>query len=280
MLIWMNHMTQGDGRVSCFNDSATNIASSPADIAEYAKRLGFRETESPFVKSVRYDLLSDSGYVSVTRGNLKMVLDVAKLGPDYLLAHAHADSLTFELSLATQRLIVNSGTSCYGSSDRRHFERSTRAHNSVEIDGCSSSEVWSSFRVARRAYPFGLKITSSGSVLAVECSHNGYKRLSGSPIHKRNWIIDQNKVIIKDHITGVFASAVSRFIFHPDIMISQIDEVTFILTGPNEIQLTLSVNSGVPDIEAWKSTDKFGCLTDTYCLEISLINGKSLVELL
>lgn len=279
MLAWLKQMSFEDGGVACFNDSGTNIASAPANIFKYAEKLGFHVNESPVVKGVCFDHLSDSGYISITRDDLKIILDVARLGPDYLLAHAHADTLTFELSIAAQRIVVNSGTSCYGASARRGFERSTRAHNTVEIDDCSSSEVWSTFRVARRAYPFGLKIDNSESSISVECSHNGYTRLTGSPIHTRSWMVGREKITIKDKITGKFLSAVSRFILHADVMIEKRDEQTFDLTAPNDIKLTLSVVSGVPNVVAWQNTNEFGCLSDTYCIEVSLVNGKSLVEM-
>jgi uncharacterized heparinase superfamily protein len=279
MLVWMKQMCFEDGRVTCFNDSATNIASAPADIISYAKRLGFYDKDIPIAKGVQYKHLADTGYISITRDDLKLVLDVANLGPDYLLAHAHADTLSFELSVNTQRIIVNSGTSCYGSGARRGFERSTRAHNTVEIDDCSSSEVWSTFRVARRARPFGLIIDNSEERLSVECSHDGYTRLTGAPVHTRNWMIGPEKVVIKDKVTGGFASAVSRIIFHADVIIDKKDERTFILVAPNDINLTLKVVSGISTLVAWENTNEFGCLNDTYCLEISLVDGSCLVEI-
>ena len=88
-------------------------------------------------------------------------------------------------------MIVNSGTSCYGSSNERLRQRGTRVHNTVDIDGQNSSEVWGGFRVARRAYPKQLKIlnSESGNNLEVHCSHDGYDRLKGNPVHSRSWIL-------------------------------------------------------------------------------------------
>ncbi len=57
--------------------------------------------------------------------------DCAPVGPDYLPAHAHADTLSFELSLCGRRLLVNSGTSQYGTDGERQRQRGTAAHNSV-----------------------------------------------------------------------------------------------------------------------------------------------------
>ncbi len=47
-------------------------------------------------------------------GPAYLVCDCANVGPDYLPGHAHADTLSFELSLDGRRLFVNSGTSVYG----------------------------------------------------------------------------------------------------------------------------------------------------------------------
>ena len=73
------------------------------------------------------------------------------IGPDYIPGHAHADTLSFELSLSGQRIFVNSGISEYGLSEERLRQRQTKAHNTVSVNDLSSSQVWSGFRVAKRA---------------------------------------------------------------------------------------------------------------------------------
>ena len=82
----------------------------------------------------------------------KLLLDVASIGPDYLPGHGHADTLSFEMSLFGKRTLVNRGISQYGI-EVRQVERGTAAHNTVVINNENSSEVWSGFRVARRARP-------------------------------------------------------------------------------------------------------------------------------
>ena len=79
------------------------------------------------------------------------LIDVAEIGPSYLPAHGHADALTFELSLDGKRVVVDTGTQSYEDGPSRWAQRSTSAHITIEIDGQSSSEVWKSFRVGRRA---------------------------------------------------------------------------------------------------------------------------------
>ena len=48
-------------------------------------------------------------------------------------------------------LLVDTGTSTYAPGPVRDYERSTAAHNTVEVDGANSTEVWGAFRAARRA---------------------------------------------------------------------------------------------------------------------------------
>jgi uncharacterized heparinase superfamily protein len=280
MLFWMQQMTFPDGGVSCFNDSANNVAAIPKDIQEYASRLGFEETEPVSSEKITYCHLSESGYIALTKNKLKMIMDVACLGPDYLLAHAHADTLSFELSLGTHRVFVNSGTSCYGTSERRQLERSTRAHNAVEVNKQSSSQVWSGFRVAQRAYPFDLMIDSSVDSLSVQCAHNGYHMLRGSPTHTRRWSIDENKILIEDRVDGGHQSAVSRFILHADVTVKKVSERVLLLTVPNAMELTFYVVCGSAVVISWQHTNEFGSLHATHCIEVSLVNGKSLIELL
>ena len=279
MIMWLRFMTFEDGGVSCFNDSATNISASTSNILEYAKRLGFLDAKTQITSNLFFRHLKDSGYISTKNDKFQLILDVARLGPDHLLAHAHADSLSFELSLGTQRVIVNSGTSCYGSSVRRAFERSTRAHNTVEINGVSSSEVWSSFRVARRAYPTDLQIKKLQNNLSIKCSHTGYYWLPGQPKHTRSWVTDNKRITIKDEVSGRCDNATSRLIFHCNIKIKQVNDQIYLLKIPHKKELTLQVIKGLSSLVKWEHTDRFGCLYNTQCLEINLVNGKSVVEI-
>src|SRR5690606_33541669 len=99
----------------------------------------------------RSELLGASGYARVLEGELALFVDVAAVGPDHLPGHAHADTLSMELSLFGQRVLVNSGTPLYAAGSERLRIRSTEAHNTLVVAGENSSEVWDSFRVARRA---------------------------------------------------------------------------------------------------------------------------------
>ena len=168
-------MVHPDGKISFFNDAAFGIAATLSELEEYAKHININVSQEK--EALTY--LADSGYISVESGPAIGLLDVARIGPEYLPGHAHADTLSFELSVFGQRLFVNSGTSQYGNDSLRQQQRSTTLHNTVTIEGQNSSEVWSGFRVAKRAYPDIPYIKKSQNKVSVSCSHNGFKRLSG-----------------------------------------------------------------------------------------------------
>ena len=112
---------------------------------------------------------------------------MSAVGPDYIPGHAHADTLSFELSLGRERVFVNSGISEYGLTESRLYQRKTRAHNTVEVDNKDSSQVWSGFRVANRARVVEryceLNINKS---IFLRGSHDGYKSLFGGCTHRLN----------------------------------------------------------------------------------------------
>ena len=218
MLVWMQTMCHPDGEISFFNDAALGIAPTVAEITDYAGRLVY--TPKP-AKDDLIDLPS-SGYSRVAKGDAVALIDRAAVGPDYLPGHAHADTQSFELSLFGNRLIVNSGTSVYGSGKQRQIERGTATHSTVLIDGENSSEVWGGFRVARRAYVYGRSHQVDKQSIRLFGCHDGYKRLKGKPQHCREWLFEERSLLITDRITGKGThQAVAIFPLHPDVTLQQ-----------------------------------------------------------
>ena len=92
--------------------------------------------------------MKESGYGIIEwKRDHKLIVDIAKIGPDYQPGHGHADTLSFELSIFGQRVFVNSGISQYENNSERLRQRSTPAHNTVVVNDNISSDVWNSFRV-------------------------------------------------------------------------------------------------------------------------------------
>ena len=215
MAEWLEVMTHPDGEISFFNDSAMKIAKSKNTLFKYHNQITF--FKKPLLNKITF--LKASGYVRVKLKNLDIIIDVAPIGPDYIPGHAHADTLSYEISLFKKRVIVNSGTSTYEYGCLREWQRSTLAHNTLEIDELNSSKVWHSFRVGNRAYPFDININEKDNKVIIRASHDGFNNILNKRIHTRTWVIKTNKIDILDEISGKFKKGLLRTYFHPDIKI-------------------------------------------------------------
>ena len=199
MVEWLLKMCHPDGDLAFFNDAATKIAPDNAELLRYTEDLGF-VIEPPADGITHYE---QSGYVRIVLGPAVVIADLARIGPDYLPGHAHADSLSFELSLDGERFVVNSGISEYGTGAERQRQRGTAAHSTLVVDSENSSEVWSGFRVGRRAKPFDVKLWEEANSFIAKGAHDGYKHLPGRPVHRREWRLSKDRLSITDTVEGL-----------------------------------------------------------------------------
>jgi uncharacterized heparinase superfamily protein len=189
MRAWLGVMRFGNGDLPRFNDSAA-VPTALLEVLEPARR------------RTGLHLLPASGYAALDGGGrLSAVIDVAEPCPSGLPAHAHADCLSVEVAVDGRPVLVNTGTSTYAPGPRRQLERSTRAHNTVEIDDTDQTEVWGAFHAARRAHPTVHEV-SADDALMVTASHDGYRHLPGSPRHRRTVRLVGDELLIDDVVEG------------------------------------------------------------------------------
>jgi uncharacterized heparinase superfamily protein len=203
----LDRMCHMDGQISFFNDAALGIAPAPADLHRYAAGLGVEpRIETPC-----------SGYYRLEAGDTVCLFDAAPIGPDYQPGHSHADTLSFELSHRGRRVLVNSGTSTYEYNQQRRWERSTAAHNTIQVDHLDQSEMWSTFRCARRARPFRVRMDQTPQYAHAEAAHDGYRRLANPVIHHRSLNLTRGMLEIEDRIEGRgFHTGEISFYLHPE----------------------------------------------------------------
>lgn len=271
MLRWLEVMSHPDGDLAFFNDTAIGIAPSNAELRDYASRLDIHTTE------VRPPLthLESSGYVRMEVGQFTLLADLARIGPDYLPGHAHADTLSFELSWAGHRVFVNSGTSEYGSGPERLRQRGTAAHNTVIVEGRNSSEVWSGFRVGRRARPQAISVgTDERGAQYAQATHDGYRYLPGRPLVSRRFELNESRLIITDTIS-TNAHAEARFHLHPLVSIRSMTRDCVLLATPGGGQLRLQCDGDRPRLEDTTWHPEFGVSIPNQCLVLPLVSGRA-----
>lgn len=193
---WLRHP---DGKVALFNDGGLDAACEPERMLRLGERLGV-PVDSGRRGGGRY--FSDTGMI-VSHGELWSVFfDVGPVGPNYQPGHAHADTLAIECSYAGRRLFVDPGCFAYDNDERRRYDRSTAAHNTVCIDQTDSSEVWHIFRVGRRARPVDVTAHVGSAGLRATSGHTGYDHLYGRPRHHRELVVGDRDLAVIDRIGG------------------------------------------------------------------------------
>ena len=146
------------------------------------------------------DVVAEAGYVIAQRGDARLLFDAAELGLAPLYAHGHADALMVLLDVRGPRL-VDPGTGGYHAhAELRERLRATLAHNTVEIDGESSSIPGGLFqwlKAARVVEP------TLGRHFEWSAAHDGYRRLQGGVTHRRTvrWP-EPGQLVIEDALEG------------------------------------------------------------------------------
>lgn len=165
-------------------------------------------------------LYESTGYIhyhfSVENKAYSFFMDVADCGPDENLGHAHGDALSVMLNSEDEDILVDSGVFTYRAGSERNECRATKGHNTVEIDGKNSAEIWSAFRVAKRGHTKVIKYNEEG--LWIIATHDGYKKILKDPVeHVREVILKDGRIEISDTLRSKEShAAVSRFHIGPN----------------------------------------------------------------
>lgn len=229
---WMNTISDHGQTFIRFNDSIEGISPDYYKIQYLAQLLN--------IKSDDKNRLDESGYEIWHLDNFFMIMNIGEITAKHQPGHAHADTLSFILNFDKKPLIVDPGISTYENNSVRHLQRSTSYHNTIEVNDINNNEVWSSFRVGKKARTKILKNTQE----EVEVSNNGYKSLNIT--HVRKWMKSENQINIIDRLIGCSNCASFAFFhFHPSINPIVITEsvillnthISLVFTGSKKIEI-------------------------------------------
>ena len=223
-LDWLADVLFPGNTIPLFNDSAFGVAPDADTLFQYAEKLldYSRPVRKPEFQIVEKN---ESGLYGAVAGNDMILFDCGDIGPSYQPGHTHCDFLSFELMLCNQSIIVDSGVFEYEAGEMREYVRSTRAHNTVSIDGAEQSDVWGAFRVGRRAKKLNVTLNATDDGALFFGSFRGFFSIGRSIEHRRRATIEASdnhhairRVLIEDYIIGEGHRAVESYIHvHPDI---------------------------------------------------------------
>lgn len=190
-----------------FNDSNEQMSVPFRDLVALAHSLG-----------ITYDFLDlgESGFYRFEGSDFHILFNSGQLHANYQPGHAHADAFTFVLNWKGAPIIVDPGVSVYDRSARRLLERSTMLHNTISIEGESSIDVWSSFRVGKRCSIKALYRDSN----IIDIEHDGYYHKYKIK-HNRKLICSPKGFHIIDHLIGWQGQEAILYLhFHPSVYLS------------------------------------------------------------
>jgi len=211
-LAWAAAVRAPDGTYPLFNDASLDSAPTIDAVLDLAGCCNLQVDRPPNPQSrlwVRH--LPFTGWILAGSEDAAwLCVDAANDGAPYQPGHAHADALTFELWVEGRRTIVDYGVSSYAADEARTETRSTRSHNTVQLDDHDSCEVWHAFRVGRRARSTIRRLERTEDAVEMDVEHDGYSWLRGRPIHRRGLCLRRNLLRITDHIVGGSHRGTSR----------------------------------------------------------------------
>ncbi|MFK7931468.1 MAG: heparinase II/III family protein [Myxococcota bacterium] len=232
--------TAPDGAPILLNDAGLTMAYPCEAICDAWARLGGSVDANfgPFA-------LRNSGLFGFRSAQDLVVLDAGPLGMDALPGHGHADALNLLWSLGGHRVFVDPGVYEY-QGPSRPWCRSTEAHNTVCIDGEDQAELFSVFRAGRRWTATVHEWSPTDDGFRVSASHDGYRRMKGSPVHRRTVHLHRDVLRIVDEIANPAEHRIeSGLLLHPDIQVKATEDGATLTTPTHSISLTSSLRTDV-----------------------------------
>jgi len=167
-----------------------------------------------------------SGFQRLAAGTSLVIADAGSPPGRGMDGMAHAGTLSFEMSAAHERLIVNCGTYPGAPRDWRHFMRYTAAHSTAVVDDTNSSEVTDHGSLEYRAGNVLVDRAENDGAQWLDMCHDGYRSLYGIIHRRRLWLsADGGDLRGEDIFAGPEGKAVTepdrrfivRFHLHPSV---------------------------------------------------------------
>lgn len=210
----------GDGGLALFNGTRDETASAVDVVLTQGQARG----RAPM-------LLEETGFHRLASGRTLVIADCGAPPPprpaDALSGlprgadrHAHAGTLSFEMSVGRDRLVVNCGAAPGGEPAWRDALRATAAHSTLTLADTNSAELRED-GLGRRPERVEIERQEANGAQWLEASHDGYRRTHGV-VHRRRLYLNESGDDLRgedvlEPFPGPGVPAVVRFHLHPGV---------------------------------------------------------------
>lgn len=207
MAVALRTLRHGDGGLALFNGTREETAALVELVLSQAGRTGRAQTALP-----------QGGFQRLQAGRTVLIADCGIPTGPRLDRSAHAGTLSFELSVGRDRMIVNCGAAIGASEQWRNALRATAAHSTLVIADMSSSEIKPE-GLGRRPTRVGAQRQEAAGAHWLDASHDGYGAPFGATHHRRLYLAASGEDIRgEDQVeAGKPQPFVVRFHLHPSV---------------------------------------------------------------
>lgn len=241
-------LTHPDGLPPLFNDAGLAMSHSPAACLE-----AWNVAPRPLPPPQPVFAYPDGGYYGVRSPDYYLIVDMGRIGPPELPAHAHGDIGSFELSVGGERLVVDQGVFEYAAGEKRRVSRSAASHNVLHIEGGDQAEFFGAFRCGRMPNVEALfePMPERGG-FRLWGRHDGYTDLRGAPLVERTVIARRDCIMFEDRIAGRHSGAASiGLLLHPEAGIETAPEGLIVGRGAAGFVLVSDLEAIIEDDVYW-----------------------------
>ncbi len=204
-------LRHGDGGLALFNGSKEEQGTL---IEQVLTQAGGRGGRGPLS-------LVDGGFQRLQAGRSLLLVDCGEPPPAGIDRCAHAGTLSMELSVGRDRLIVNCGAYPAGNGEWRDATRATAAHSTLVIADVNSSELREG-GLGRRPEKVEVQRQAANGAHWLEASHDGWGKPFGA-VHRRRLYMAESGEDVRGE-DAVEASTPQpfalRFHLHPNVSAS------------------------------------------------------------
>jgi hypothetical protein len=195
-------------------------------------------------------LLPGSGLAALRAGQASIVFCAMPNGIHGKGSHTHCDKLSLVFRLGADEVFCDSGSRCYTrSAELRNQDRSTRAHNTLMVDGADQNSLSSDPRLLFRCgNEADVSDISSDGDRTVRASHQGYSRMGIE--HQRTVQLEEESLLVIDEVHGASEHLLDlRYILGPAWRVSSEmisgKIVSCVITGPRRLILQCESESSL-----------------------------------
>ena len=208
MLRFFRHQ---DGRLALFNGSREEDAKSIDSTLIQADTRGQPPRSAP-----------DSGFERLLSGRLLVLADTGAPAGPFRGGGAHAGTLSIEVSVGQERMIVNCGSAIESEATWQMVQRMTAAHSTLSVEDRNSSEILNDGGLGRSAKITTYSRRDTETELCFEATHDGYRPVFDLEHSRKVEVLRNEEGVIGSEIistSGELDFAV-RFHLHPTVTVS------------------------------------------------------------